>query len=140
LADNVAESCAHFCAHFAATALTQQGIALDMFQKLTTAACAVDWLLALLFTQAGMFLVGKGHADALRGGVVQEFVPGMSTASLALLALALAVSLALHGFWCWRRFKALGTQYVPKPFEIALTLGAPLGALIVGVVLAILHR
>ena len=126
--------------NLAAFTPTQQEIALDMFQKLTTAACAVDWLLALLLTQAGMFLVGKGHADAVRGGVTPEFVPGMSTASLALLALAMAVSLILHGFWCWRRFKALGAQHAPKPFEIALTLGAPLGALTVGVVLAVLRH
>ncbi|MDB5801212.1 MAG: hypothetical protein JWL63_2151 [Rhodocyclales bacterium] len=116
------------------------GIDLDMFQRLTTAACAVDWLLALLFTQAGMFLVGKAHADAGRGGPVQEFVPGMSTGSLAMLALILAASLILHGFWCWRQFKTLGAVHSPKPMQIALMLGAPLAALAIGVVLAILHR
>ncbi|MDB5814186.1 MAG: hypothetical protein JWN23_1303 [Rhodocyclales bacterium] len=111
-----------------------------MYQKLMTAACGVDWLLALLFTQAGMFLIGKSHADAVRGGTTPEFVRGMSTGALALLALVLAVSLILHGFWCWRRFKTLGAQHTPKPLEIALMLGAPLGALTIGVVLGFLHH
>jgi hypothetical protein len=132
LADNVAES--NCCLHSNPT-----GIALDMFQKLTTAACAVDWLLALLLTQAGMFLVGKTHADAARGLATPEYVPGLSAGSLALLALALAVSLILHGLWCWRRFKALGAQHAPKPVEVVLILAAPVAALGIGIVLAILR-
>jgi hypothetical protein len=107
-----------------------------MYKQLTTATCAIDWLLALLFTQAGTFFVGKTHADSIHGVAPHELAFGMSTGDLAGLALILAVSLVLHGLWCWRRFKTLGPQHEPKPLEIALTVAAPLIGVIIGITLA----
>lgn len=106
-----------------------------MYKQLITAACAIDWLLALLFTQGGTFFVGKTHADSVHGIAPHELAFGMSTGELAGLVLMLAACLVLHGLWCWRRFKTLGPQHQPSSLEIALTSAAPIAAIIIGVTL-----
>lgn len=110
-----------------------------MYRQLITAACALDFILALLFTQLGMFLVGRGHSLVQKGLASGEFAPGLSIANVAALALVLAVCLIVHGFWCWRRFKTLGPEHAPKPLEFVLSLAAPVAALGIGVAVALLH-
>ena len=108
-----------------------------MSKQLTTAACAIDWLLALLFTQAGMFFVGKTHADVTHGIAPHELTFGMSGGNVAVLALILAAILVFHGLWCWRKFRTAVPQYALKPAEIALICAAPLIAIVIGVTLGI---
>lgn len=107
-----------------------------MSRQFLAAVCVFDGLLTLLFTQAGMFFIGKTHADVSHGLTPQPLAFGMYSGNIGALGLLLAAALACHGLWSWRKYRTMAPQARLKPLESVVVATAPLLGALIGITLA----